>query len=179
MRTVRELRLAGWIAYVAALVLGLGISFGVHALLGGTGRLGWEGFNLQGLLEGLFFLLIFTLSLWVAKRAVRVPATTLLTAGLVAPPPARALAKPVPLLENVDAYEGRLAVVVEDGQPVGVLGLDDHVVPWDEAPVVSGEVAATELSPLFWRYPIVIVADEHGVHGAITRERYLRMLGVG
>jgi len=69
---------------------------------------------------------------------------------------------------------GRWAVLVEDGRPVGVLGLGSEIVPWEEAPVVAGEVAITELAPLFWQGEAVFVADGTRVHGVITRERYLR-----
>lgn len=178
VRSVRELRLAGLFGYTAALVLGLLISLAVHFGLGGHGQLGWQGLNLAGLLEGLLFLLSFTVSLWIAQRAVRVPCTTLLTAGLVGPWSARRLAKEVVVLEHVESFEGRLAVLMDQGQPVGVLGLGDHVVPWDEAPVVAGQVAITELVPFFWKYSLVIVADEQRIHGAITREAYLRLLGL-
>ncbi|RTH33084.1 hypothetical protein CSW35_05865, partial [Thermus scotoductus] len=40
MRTVKDLRLAGLFAYLAALVLGLLFSYLLHSLLGGGGRLG-------------------------------------------------------------------------------------------------------------------------------------------
>ncbi|MCH1927237.1 hypothetical protein L6232_20740, partial [Shewanella sp. C31] len=92
MSTVKDHRLAVLFAYMAALDLGLLSSYLVHALLGGGGRLGWGSFNFFGLLEGLAFLLVFTFSLYLAKQAVRVPCTTLLTAGLIWPTPARRLA---------------------------------------------------------------------------------------
>ncbi|MER3603330.1 MAG: hypothetical protein C4298_05940, partial [Thermus sp.] len=77
-----------------------------------------------------------------AQGAVRVPCGTLLTAGLVAPKPVRALARPVPLLDGLEAYEGRgVAVLVQEGRPVGVLGLSDQILPWEEAAVVGPEVA--------------------------------------
>jgi len=173
LRRVRDLRLAGLIAFVAALAVGLLVGLVVHLLLGG--HLGWEDFNLPGLVEGLAFLLAFTLSLFAAKRAVRVPCSTLLTAGAVAPPPARRLAQPVPLLENPAENPGRYAVLLDEGgRPVGAIGLAPDIVPWEAAPVVSGEVAITELAPLFWQGDAVLVADGERVHGLITRERYLR-----
>ena len=172
MRRVRDLRLAGLIAFVAALAVGLFVGLVVHLLLGG--RLGWEDFDLPGLVEGFFFLVAFVLSLFAAKRAVRVPCSTLLTAGAVAPWPARRLAEPVPAVATPAEGGGRWAVLVEDGRPVGVLGLGSEIVPWEEAPVVAGEVAITELAPLFWQGEAVFVADGTRVHGVITRERYLR-----
>ncbi|HEU4741994.1 MAG TPA: hypothetical protein VFS50_10410 [Meiothermus sp.] len=178
MRTVRELRQAGLIAYLASLAIALLISGLVHWALGGRGLLSWQGLNFFGLLEGLVFVVSFTFSLWIAKRAVRAASSALLTAGLIAPSPARKLAKPIQTLEAVESFEGRLAVLIEDGVPVGVLGLGDNIVPWEEAPVVSGEVAASELSPLFWRYPVVIVADGNTIHGAIRREAFRKYMGV-
>ncbi len=172
MRRVRDLRLAGLIAFVAALAVGLLVGLVVHLALGG--HLGWEDFDLPGLVEGVFFLFAFTLSLFAAKRAVRVPCSTLLTAGVVAPMPARRLAEPLPLLENPAENPGRYAVLVEGGRPVGAIGLGPDIVPWEAAPVVSGEVAITELAPLFWQGEAVLVADGERVHGLITRERYLR-----
>lgn len=178
MRTVKELRLAGLFAYLAALVLGLLFSYLLHSLLGGGGRLGWESFNFTGLLEGLGFLLFFTFALYVAKKAVRVPCTTLLTAGLLWPTPARRLARPLPRVEALEAYEGRgVALLVQEGRPVGLLGLSDHILPLEEVPSVEAEVAASELSPLFLRQPLVLVVKGEEVVGAISREAFFRYLG--
>ena len=173
MRRVQELRLAGLIAFVAAVAVGLFVGLVVHLLLGG--KIGWEGFDLPGLVEGFFFLVAFTLSLFVAKRAVRVPCSTLLTGGVVAPLSARRAAQPVPLVTSpAEDGSGRWAVIVEEGKPVGVLGLGSEIVPWEEAPVVEGDVAITELAPLFWRGEAVFVADGDRVYGVITREHYLK-----
>ncbi|MER3451055.1 MAG: hypothetical protein C4300_02180 [Thermus sp.] len=179
MRTVKELRLAGLFSYLAALVLGLLASLMVHALTGGGGKFGWEGFNFIGLLEGVFFLLVFTFALYLAQGAVRVPCGTLLTAGLVAPKPVRALARPVPLLDGLEAYEGRgVAVLVQEGRPVGVLGLSDQILPWEEAAVVGPEVAVTELRPLFWNRPAVFVAEGDRILGVVFREPLLTRGGM-
>ncbi len=178
MRTVRELRLAGLLGYLAALVLGLLFSLLLHFLLGGGGRLGWEGFNLPGLLEGVGFLLAFTFSLWVAQRATRVPCGTLLTAGALAPRPAYRLARPLERVEALEAYEGRgLALLLQEGRPVGVLGLGEGILPLEEVPQVEAEVAVSELAPLFWRQALVLVVREGEVLGGIPREAFLRYLG--
>ncbi|MGQ9735861.1 MAG: hypothetical protein ACUVUP_04670 [Thermaceae bacterium] len=174
MRTVKELRLAGLFSYLAALVLGLLASFMVHALTGGGGRFGWEGLNFLGLIEGLLFLLVFTFTLYLAQGAVRVPCGVLLTAGLLAPKPVRALARPVPLLEGLEAYEGRgVAILVQEGRPVGVMGLSDQILPWEEVVAVQPEVAITELGPLFFRHPVIFVAQGEQVLGAVFREPLL------
>lgn len=176
MRTVKELRLAGLFAYLAALVLALLFSLLVHFLLGGGGRLGWESFNFYGLLEGLAFLLFFTFALYVAQRAVRVPCTTLLTAGLLGPLPAYRLAKPLPQVEAPEAYEGRgVALLVQEGRPVGLLGLSDRIRPLEEVPSVEAEAAVSELYPLFLREPLVLVVRGEEVLGAIFREALYRL----
>ncbi|MCX8087746.1 MAG: hypothetical protein ACK40N_12520 [Meiothermus ruber] len=177
MRTVRDLRLAGLIAYLAALIAGLMVSGLIHWALGGRGQFGWEGFNFFGVLEGLAFLLVFTVSLLIAKRAVKVTTTTLLSAGIFAPTSARKLARPVPVISALQSFEGSIAVLLEAGHPVGVIGIADSLVPWDEAPVVPGDTAASELGSLFRQHPIVFVADGDTVHGMITRERYFKYLG--
>ncbi|MEN2983357.1 MAG: hypothetical protein ABDH20_13000 [Thermus sp.] len=179
MRTVKELRLAGLFAYLAALVLGLLFSYFLHTLLGSGGRLGWGSFNFAGLLEGVGFLLAFTFALYLAKKAVRVPCTTLLTAGLLGPTPAFRLAKPLPRVEGLEAYEGRgVALLVQEGKPVGLLGLAEPILPLEEVPAVEGEVAASELFPLFFRQPLVLVVRGEEVLGAIPREAFFRYLGV-
>ncbi|MCS7217836.1 MAG: hypothetical protein NZ846_02520 [Thermus sp.] len=179
MRTVKELRLAGLFAYLAALVLGLLFSYFLHTLLGSGGRLGWGSFNFAGLLEGVGFLLAFTFALYLAKKAVRVPCTTLLTAGLLGPTPAFRLAKPLPRVEGLEAYEGRgIALLVQEGKPVGLLGLAEPILPLEEVPAVEGEVAASELFPLFFRQPLVLVVRGEEVLGAIPREAFFRSLGV-
>lgn len=179
MRTVKELRLAGLFAYLAALVLALLFSLAVHLLLGGGGRLGWGSFNFYGLLEGLAFLLAFSFALALAGRAVRVPCPTLLTAGLFWPTPARRLAKPLPRVEALEAYEGRgVALLEQEGRAVGLLGLSDRILPLEEVPSVGAEVAVSELYPLFLRQPLVLVTRGEEVLGAIFREAFFRSLGV-
>ncbi|WP_026234560.1 hypothetical protein [Calidithermus timidus] len=179
MRTVRELRLAGLIAYLAALIAGILASGLVHLAFGRRGAFGWDGLNFFGLLEGLCFLLVFTISLWVFKRAVRVTTTTLLSAGLFVPTSAKALARPIPVLDGLgtDSLETQFAVIREGGVPIGVIGLEDSLVPWEEAPVVGGDIAANDLSVMFRKYPVVIVADGDTIHGAIRREAYFKYLG--
>jgi hypothetical protein len=83
----------------------------------------------------------------------------------------------VPVISALQSFEGSIAVLLEDGHPVGVIGMADSLVPWDEAPVVSGETAASELGSLFRQHPIVFVADGDTVHGMVTRERYFKYLG--
>lgn len=177
MRTIRDLRLAGLIAYLAALIAGLLASGLVHLLFRRQGQFGWEGINFYGLLEGLVFLIVFTLSLWVAKRAVKVTTTTLLSAGLFVPTSARRMARAVPVINALQSFEGNIAVLLEHGQPVGIIGIADSLVPWDEAPVVPGDTAASELGSLFRQHQIVFVADGSKVYGMITRERYFKYLG--
>lgn len=177
MRTVRDLRLAGLIAYVAALIAGLVMSGLVHLLFGRRGQFGWEGINFFGLLEGLIFLIVFTLSLWIAKRAVKVTTTTLLSAGIFVPTSARKLARAVPIINALQSFEGNIAVLLEAGYPVGVIGIADSLVPWEDVQVVAGETAASELGSVFKQHKTVFVADGNDVHGMITQERYFKYLG--
>ena len=177
MRTVRDLRLAGLIAYLAALVAGLLVSGILHWVLGGQGVLSWFSSNFYGLLEGLLFVIVFTLSLWIAKRAVQVTTTTLLSAGIFAPTSAKKLARPVPVINALQSFEGNIAVLLEAGYPVGVIGIADSLVPWEDAPVVSGDVAASELGSLFKQHKFIFVADGSDIHGIITQERYFKYLG--
>jgi len=166
---------AGFLAFWAALSFGLLVGFVAHLVLGG--KVGWEGFDLPGLLEWFLFLVAFLLGLFVARRAARVPCSALLSGGLVAPPAAKRVARPLPELASpADEHPGRLALLVEEGRPVGVLGLGPEIVPWDEVLVVSGDTALTDLAPLLWRQEVVFVADGDRVHGAITREDYLRIV---
>jgi hypothetical protein len=178
IRSIRDLRLAGLIAYVAALIAGLIGSGLVHLLSRGQGRFGWEGINFAGFLEGLVFLLLFTLSLWIGKRAVRVTATTLLSAGLFIPTPARKLAKPVQTVDNLEDSTVDLAILTEGGAPVGVIGLGENIVPWEQVAVVSSQAGAYDLGILFQQHPMVFVADGNTVHGVIRRDGYFRYLGV-
>jgi hypothetical protein len=178
MRTVRDLRLAGLIAYLAALVGGLIVSGIIHVLLGSGGRLGWNGFNFWGMVEGICFILFFTLTLWISKRAVKVTTTTLLSAGIFAPTSAKRLAKPIPTTSSLQSFEGGVAVLLENDAPVGIIGVADSLIPWEEAPVVSGETAASEIGGLFRQHATVFVADNNTIHGMISRESYFRYLGV-
>lgn len=178
MRTVRELRLAGLFAYLASLVIALLLSLALHLLLGGQGELGWEGFNAYGLLEGLLFLLAFTWSLALGQRATRIPCSTLLTAGLFGPRAAKRLARPLARVEGVEAYEGRgLALLYQEGRPVGLLGLSDHILPLRGGPQRGGGDGGDGARPLFFQHPIVLVVQGEEVLGAVPREAYFRYLG--
>ena len=67
--------------------------------------------------------------------------------------------------------------MVQEGRPVGLLGLADHILPLEEVPSVEAEVAVSELSPLFLRQPLVLVVKGEEVVGAISREAFFRHLG--
>ena len=78
----------------------------------------------------------------------------------------------------MEAYEGRgLALLYQEGRPVGLLGLSDHILPLEEVPSVEAETAVTELAPLFFQHPIVLVVQGEEVLGAVPREAYFRYLG--
>jgi hypothetical protein len=79
-------------------------------------------------------------------------------------------------VEAPEAYEGRgVALLVQEGRPVGLLGLSDHIRPLEEVPSVEAEAAVSELYPLFLREPLVLVVRGEEVLGAIFREALYRL----
>jgi hypothetical protein len=79
-------------------------------------------------------------------------------------------------VEAPEAYEGRgVALLVQEGWPVGLLGLSDHIRPLEEVPSVEAEAAVSELYPLFLREPLVLVVRGEEVLGAIFREAFYRL----
>jgi hypothetical protein len=102
----------------------------------------------------------------------------LLSAGLFIPTPARKLAKPVQTVDNLEDSTVDLAILTEGGAPVGVIGLGENIVPWEQVAVVSSQAGAYDLGILFQQHPMVFVADGNTVHGVIRRDGYFRYLGV-
>ena len=177
MRTIRDMRFAGLIATMAAIVAGLVVSGLFHVATHGRGRLGWGDFNFLGVLEGIIFIFIFSVTLLLAKRAGKVTTTSLLSFGILPPSSARKLCRPVPIVENLQSFEGTVGVLVEGGHPVGVVGLADSMVLWEDCPVVSSQTAAAELGSLFRQHLVVFVADGETIHGVVSRDRFMKYLG--
>lgn len=178
MRRPSQLRLAALLGASASIGAALLITFVLHLLLGGGGRLAFQSFNVAGLLEGLVFILVFVTSLRYLRSAARLPSPILLSFGLVGPPTAARVAQKVPI---VDAARGlgeltlnRIVIVEEEGVPVGVAGVRrERIVPWDELVRVEGDVAVTDLRFVLAHEPLVIVADGDEVLGVVTQEMYL------
>lgn len=178
MRPPSHLRIASLLNASASIAIALMAAWAVHRLLGSEGRLGFDAFNLAGLVEGLVFVTVFTTSLRYARSALRLPSPTLLSFGLVAPPNAAKVAEAVP---QVDAARGlhtlienRVVIVEEDGVPVGVAGVRrERITSWEELVKVDGRVAVTDLRRVLAHEPLVIVLDEGRVLGVVTQEMYL------
>ena len=176
MRRPGQLRLAALLGAGAAIGAALLVTFVVHQLVGGGGRLGFRDFNVVGLLEGLVFIGVFVSALRYVRSVARLPSPMLLSFGLVAPPSAARVAQTVPV---VDAARGlgeltfnRIVIVEERGVPVGVAGVRrERIVPWDELVTVDGGVAVTDLRRVL--EPLVIVVEGSRIVGVVTQEMYL------
>ncbi len=179
MRPPSTLRVTALLAGVASVLLAALVAWAVHLLLGGQGRLGWDGVDPAGLAEGAAFVASFLTFLRYARSALRLPSPTLLSFGVVAPPNAARVARSVP---QVDAARGlhtlidnRIVIVEEEGVPVGVAGVKrERITSWEDLVKVDGRVAVTDLRRVLAHEPIVIVVDDEGsVLGVVTQEAYL------
>ena len=176
MRTPRDLRIASLIGYGIAFAAALAGSFVVHVVFGSEGRGGFRDLNLGGILETLGFVLAFSFAMLLARRVLRVPVASLLSAGLIVPKTAQSVAQPVEDLENPSHLElGQgIAVLRQGGRPVGVHDASrDRMTAWEDVLRVPGNAAVTELRDLLARSNFVVVADGETVRGIITREMYL------
>lgn len=178
MRRPSQLRLAALLGAVASIGAALLVTFVLHLVLGGGGRLAFQSFNLAGLLEGVVFVLVFANGLRYVRSIARLPSPMLLSFGIVGPPTAAKVAQTVPI---VDAARGlgeltlnRIVIVEEEGVPVGVAGVRrERIVPWDELVHVDGDVAVTDLRSVLAHEPLVVVVDGDQVKGVVTQEMYL------
>jgi hypothetical protein len=178
VRTPRQLRLHALSGVLAAVAFALLASYVVFLVLGQEGRLGFTSFNLAGLVEGVTFVLAFSSALRFARSALRLPTPTLLSFGLVAPPPAAKVAKAVPVVEAASMAqvlaENRVIIVQEDGVPIGISGVRrERLLPWDELVKVDGGVAVTELRSVLAHERVVIVTTGTSVAGVVTQDMYL------
>lgn len=178
MRRPSQLRLAALIGAGSSVGAALVVTFVVHLLLGGGGRLAFDSFNLAGLVEGLVFILVFVTGLRYVRSMARLPSPMLLSFGLLRPPSAADVAQKVPL---VDAAQGltelssnRIVIVEENGVPVGVAGVRrERIVPWDDLARVDAGVAVTDLRSVLAHEQLVIVTSGEQVLGVVTQEMYL------
>ncbi len=178
MRRPSNLRVSALLGGLVAIGASLLITYFLFLLLGRRGTLGFASFNAAGVVEGLVFILVFVTSLRAVRSAVRLPSPTLLSFGLVAPPPAAKVAQDVP---QVDASRGidtltqnRIVIVTSDGVPVGVAGVRrERITSWEDLVKVDGRVAVTDLRRVLAHEPLVIVMDGNTVRGVVTQEMYL------
>jgi hypothetical protein len=178
MRRPEELRRHAALAASASVAFALLVSFGVFVLLGREGRLGFSGFNLAGLAEGLAFLVALMAALIWVRASLRLPAPVLLSFGLVAPPTARRVAAKVPVVDVATAQftlaDHRVVIVQEDGVPVGMSGVRrERITSWDEIVKVRGDVSVTDLRALLAHEPLVVVMQGDEVVGVVTQDAYL------
>jgi hypothetical protein len=178
VRTPAQLRVQALSGAVASVAFAPLLSFLTFLLLGREGRLGFAGFNLEGIAEGVVFLLAFTLALRFTRSALRLPSPTLLTFGLSAPPTAAKVAGIVPVVETVDLAqtlaENRMVIVQEQGVPIGVSGVRrERLLPWDELVKVDGGVAVTDLRRVLAHERVVIVMEGDRAIGVVTQDMYL------
>ena len=176
MRTPKDLRIASLIGYGISFAAALMASFVVHLVFGSQGRGGFRDLNLGGLLEILGFVLAFSYAMLLSRRVLKVPVTSLLSAGLIVPKMAASVAQPIEDLENpshLDLGQG-IAVLRQAGRPVGVHDASrDRMTAWEDVLRVPGSTAVTELRDLLARANFVLVTDGEQVRGIITREMYL------
>lgn len=178
MRRPSQLRLAAFLAALAAAAFALLLSFVLYLLLGRRGSLAFHDFNLAGIAEGVLFVIAFTSALRYLRSALRMPSPTLLSFGLVAPPTAKQVAAEVPRVESAQNIqtlaENRIVVVEERGVPIGVTGLTrERITSWEDLVKVDGKVAVTDLRRVLAHEKLVVVLEDGKAAGVVTQEMYL------
>lgn len=178
MRRPSQLRLAAFLAGLAAIAFALLVTFVLYLLLGRQGRLSFHDFNLPGIAEGLLFVIALVSALRYLRSVLRMPSPTLLSFGLVAPPPARKVAAAVPVVESAQNIqtlaENRIVVVEEQGVPIGVTGVKrERITSWEELVKIDGSVAVTDLRRVLAHEALVVVMEGDRVAGIVTQEMYL------
>lgn len=178
MRRPNQLRLAALLGGSASVAFAVLVSLLVWLLLGRGGRIGFDGINGAGLLQGLAFVAAFVSALRYARSALRLPSPTLLSFGLVAPPSAARVASEVPIVDAAGGFqtlvENRIVIVEESQVPIGVSGVRrGSITSWEDLAKVEGDVAVTDLRSLLAHEPLVVVVSGAKVEGVITQEMYL------
>jgi hypothetical protein len=178
MRRPEELRRQAFLAATSSVAFALLVAGVVFLVMGREGVLGFGGFNLPGLLQGLAFLVTLMIALSWVRRALRLPSPVLLSFGLIAPPRARKVAARVPVVDAAAALhtlaDHRVVIVQEGGVPIGMSGVRrERITSWDEIVKVPGEVAVTDLRSLLAHEQLVVVMDGDEAIGVVTQEAYL------
>lgn len=178
MRRPQQLRLAAALGAAAAVVFALILTSLLDLLFGQGGRLGYGSTTFLGVVEFVVFVALFATGLRYARSALRIPSPTLLSFGLVVPPPARDVAARVPVVGAAGGLqtiaENRVVIVEEEGVPIGVAGFRrDRMVSWEELVTVDGDIAVTDLRSTLAHEPLLVVVDGDDPLGIITQDMYL------
>lgn len=180
MRTPKQIRIAGLISFSSSLLIALVVSFIVHLAMGqpesyfSFTRVSWSG-----LLEAVVFWVVFIACLLFFRGGLRIPASAILSLGVIVPPRASSVCQEVPRVDDVslvrELSQYRTVVVMQDGVPVGITGVKPGVIiSWDDLVKVPSEVAISELKGALAKDPLVVVADENQVHGIITQSLFIQ-----
>ncbi len=175
LRTPAQLRASSLIGYALSVLAAIIVSYLLHLIFAGEGRGGFRDLNLGGLLETLAFVLTFSFALLGARRVLKVPVTSLLSAGLIVPKTTAGVALPLKTHDNPAGFEfgGGLSILRDQGRIIGVSDARGEITAWDRVPRVESNVAVTELRELLSSAQYVVVATGDNVRGVITQEMYL------
>ncbi len=174
MRTPTQVRTTAFIAYGLAVFAALLVSYVVHALFGSQGRGGFMDLNFGGILETLAFVFTFSNALLLARVTFQLPITTLMSCGILTPPPAKKFAQQLETLENPSIIElgSGLTVLRQNGKPIGIHD-GRRALEWDKIVKIPGNVAVTELRALLAKSDFVAVLDGESFCGVITQDMFI------
>jgi hypothetical protein len=175
LRTPSQLRASSVIGYGLSVLGAMLAAFAMHLLFAREGRGGFRDLNLGGILETLAFVLAFSFSLLAARRVLRVPVSSLLSAGLIVPKSVRAVAMALRTHDNPAGFGfgGGLSLLRNQGRIVGVSDARGELTAWDRVARVEANVAVTELREPLSNAQFVVIVSGEDVHGVITQEMYL------
>jgi hypothetical protein len=175
LRTPTQLRASSIIGYALSLLVAIIASYIMHLIFASEGRGGFRDLNPGGILETLTFVLTFSYSLLGARRILKVPVTSLLSAGLIVPKTVQAVAVNLKTHDNPAGFEfgGGLSILRNQGRIVGVSDARGEITAWDRVPRVNANIAVTELRELLSSTQYVVVTNDEDVRGVITQEMYL------
>jgi hypothetical protein len=175
LRTPTQLRASSLIGYALSLLAAIIVAYIMHLLFAREGRGGFRDLNPGGILETLAFVLTFSFALLGARRVLKVPVTSLLSAGLIVPKTTAGVALPLKTHDNPAGFEfgGGLSILRDQGRIIGVSDARGEITAWDRVPRVGSNVAVTELRELLSSAQYVVVATGDDVRGVITQEMYL------
>jgi hypothetical protein len=175
LRTPMQLRISSLIGYGLSLLAAIIAAYLLHLLFAREGRGGFRDLNPGGLLETLLFVLTFSYSLLAARRLLKVPVSSLLSAGLIVPKTAQAVAVALKTHDNPAGFEfgGGLSILRDRGRIIGVSDARGEITAWDRVLRVDSGVAVTELRGLLSNAQYIVVASNDDVRGVITQEMYL------